>query len=111
MQQVNFRLTDDEKRVLIALAETRGISIAELAKEAVLKEISAIRVDLAFQLLQEGKIGFKRAWTLSGLTYHEFLVEWSHRGAEEVISEEAEKKALKVALDLDLSQFLRNQEE
>ena len=45
MQQVNFRLSKEEKEVLNQIAQIKGISIAELAKNAVLKEIKEDRID------------------------------------------------------------------
>ncbi len=107
MEQINFRVQEDEKQVLKALAEMKGISVPELVKQAVLKEIGPLRIDLAFQLLKGGKIGRKRTWILSGLSYHEFLVEWSKRGAEEVIPEEAAVKELELVKTLDLKKYLQ----
>jgi hypothetical protein len=111
MAQVNFRVNDDEKAVLDALAKHRGVSVAELAKQAVLKDISKSRVDLAFDLLKEGKIGRKKTWFLSGLDYHEFMVEWSKRRAEEQIPDEAERKGFELAMSIDLNKFLRDKDE
>ena len=110
MEQINFRLLKDEKEILTTIARSRGISVAEFAKKAVLKEITPSRSDLAFRLLKEGKIGFKRAWKISGLTYHEFLIEWSNRGAEEKISQKSEEKGLKYALSFDLEPFFKDNE-
>ena len=107
MAQVNFRVNDDERVVLHALAKQRGISVAELAKQAVIKEILPFRVDLAFQLLIEGKIGRKRAWVISGLEYHSFMLEWTKRGAVELISDEAEQKGFDLARNIDLEKFIR----
>jgi predicted HTH domain antitoxin len=107
MEQINFRLLKDEKEILATISRSQGISMAEFAKKAVLKEISALRVDLGFNLLEEGKIGFKRAWKISGLTYHEFLIEWNNRGAEEKISQIAEEKGLKEALSFDLIPYFK----
>ncbi|MHA1648396.1 MAG: hypothetical protein ACTSVL_12575 [Promethearchaeota archaeon] len=98
----------DEKDILATIARSRGISMAEFAKKAVLKEISPLRVDLAFNLLKEGKIGFKRGWKIAGLTYHEFLIEWSNRGAEEKISQIAEEEGLKAALSFDLKPYFKD---
>ncbi len=108
MAQVNFRVNDDEKAVLDALAKHRGVSVAELAKQAVLKDISKSRVDLAFELLKEGKIARKKTWFLSGLDYHEFMIEWSKRGAEEQIPDEAIQKGFDLARSIDLSRFLKD---
>jgi hypothetical protein len=111
MAQVNFRVNDDEKAVLDALAKHRGVSVAELAKQAVLKDILKSRIDLAFELLKEGKIGRKKTWFLSGLDYHEFMVEWTKRGAEEQIPDEAERKGWELARNLDIKKFLREKDE
>lgn len=68
-------------------------------------KISNIRVDLAFKLLNEGKIGFKKSWIISGLSYQEFLNEWSKRGITEEISEEAMEKGNELALSLSLEEL------
>ena len=107
MGQINFRIEEDVKELIDFIAENWGISTAELAKRATLKEISEVRVDLAFQLLEEGKIGRKRAWKLSGLSTLEFLNEWTKRGAEEVISDKARESTLDLIKSLDLSKFKR----
>ena len=108
MEQINFRLLSDEKEVLKIIAQSRGISVAEFAKNAVLNEISESRTNIAFSLLNEGKIGFKRAWKIAGLTYHEFLTEWNNRKAEEKISQIAEDNGLNAALTFDLKPFFKN---
>ena len=75
MPQINFRVNDDEALFIQAIAEIRGISAPEIAKQALMKTISPLRVDIAFQLLKDGKIGRKHAWKLSGVSYYEFLQE------------------------------------
>lgn len=107
MAQINFRVKEDEKELLQAVAKMRGISVSELARQAVLKEFSPLRVDLAFQMLREGKLGFKHAWKLSGLSHHEFMLEWSNRGAQEVIPNEVAEKALGTALSINLETLRR----
>ena len=105
MNQVNFRLKEDEKNLLKIIAGLQGIPISQLAKQIVLKEIEPKRVDIAFQMLEEGKCGRKRAWIISGLSYHEFMNEWSLRNAEEHIPDEVYEKSLEDALSLDLKLF------
>lgn len=107
MTQINFRIDEEIKEIIDLIAQNRGISAAELAKQATLKEISKIRVDLSFQLLKAGKIGRKRTWKLSGLSTLEFLNEWTKRGAEEVISDEARESTIELIKSLDLTKFKR----
>lgn len=108
MEQINFRISGDEKQVLKVLAELNGVSVTEFVKQVVLKEVGPVRVDLAFRLLAEGKIARKRAWLLSGLTYHEFMLEWEKRHAEEIIPEAIRAKELENGLIIDLRRFLKN---
>lgn len=108
MQQINFRIEEDEKMVLDLLAKHHGQSVAEYTRKTIEKEIAVVRIDLAFQLLHEGKIGFKRCWKISGLMYHEFINEWTKRNGAEVIPEEIEEKGVKLAISLDPKLFLRN---
>ena len=105
MAQISFRVDDDTKSIIEFISKIKGISPAELAKRATLKEISNIRVEVAFTLLEEGKIGRKRAWTISGLSPHEFLVEWTNWGAKENISDKIIEKELNLIDIIDLSQF------
>ena len=56
-------------------------------------------------MLKEGRCGRKRAWQLSGLSYHEFMIEWSNRDAVEVIPDEVYDRSLADALSLDLEIF------
>ena len=106
MEQINFRIKKDEKSIIKSLADIQGVSIAEFAKKAVLDEITKKRVDLAFELLSEGKIGRKRTWILSGLSNLEFLNEWSKRDAEEEIPEDIINKELEFAKEFDLRKYL-----
>ena len=107
MEQINFRVSKDERRVIDLLAKIKGISISELAKETVLKDIASVRVELAFDLLKQGKIGRKQTWLISGLSASEFLVEWTKRGAEEKIPDGLVEWELDVAKNLDLGRYMR----
>ena len=107
MEQINFRVSKDEKQVIDIIARAKGISTSELAKQTVLKDVKSTRVDLAFELLKQGKIGRKKTWLISGLSAHEFLVEWTRRGAEEVMPDDMVDRELEIAKDLDLKKFMR----
>lgn len=105
MEQINFRIKAEEKAILKWLAESRGISVAEFAKQSVLTDIADARIEIAFDLVKQGKIGRKRAWTLSGLTHLEFLNEWSIRKMEEAITDEILENEVSRAMEIDLSKY------
>ena len=105
MAHINFRIDEEIKDIIDLIAEMQGITAAELAKRATLKEISSERVEIAFRLLAEGKIGRKKAWKISGLGAHEFLNEWTRRDAEEKIDEGSMDKELKLISTLDIKKY------
>ena len=107
MEQINFRLNAEDKRILQQISKFKGISVAEYIKRIVLDDLSDIKVDAAFDLLKQGKIGRKRAYFLSGLTYNEFTLELHNRGIQEHTSEAAFERGIQIAKDLDLTPFLR----
>lgn len=107
MEQVNFRVSPEEKELLKLLAESKSITIAELARSSVLKDIAPIRVDLAFDLLAAGKIGRKKAWLVSGLAYHEFMAEWTRRGAEDRLPDAVVEHELETLSRLDFRKHMK----
>ncbi|MCF2140122.1 MAG: hypothetical protein K9W44_08720 [Candidatus Lokiarchaeota archaeon] len=107
MGQINFRISEEEKHILQLLAHNRGLTITEFVKHNIFRIISHERVDLAFKLLQEGKINRKKAWKISGLNGSEFLKEWTRRGAEEKIPDELTEKSLEIAMSLKTTEFLK----
>ena len=111
MSQINFRVNDEIKEIIDIISENKGISVAELAKRATLKEIAQMRVEIAFTLLAEGKIARKKAWKLSGLSALEFLNEWTERGAEEKVSDEIMDHQSKLIKEIDISKYLKPRKE
>jgi hypothetical protein len=112
MTQINFRIDDSIKLILEIVAKEKGKSVAQLAKESLLKEIEPIRIELAFELLKEGKIGRKKAWKISGLDYPGFLHEWKERNAEENITSDSiedESKLIEELIHQDsYKKYLKN---
>ena len=81
-----------------------------MAKLCLLKEVQETRVDLAFQRLKEGEIGFKKAWKISGLAYPKFMLEWTQRDAKETIPDKLLKGEIDFALKFDLSKLLKHRD-
>ncbi|MHA1521550.1 MAG: hypothetical protein ACTSRK_15320 [Promethearchaeota archaeon] len=107
MSQINFRVDLDTKSIIDLISERDGISSAELAKRSLMDRISKDRVEIAFELLNLGKIGRKKCLTISGLTIFEFLKEWTKRGAEEQISENIIDKEIEALSHLNLKNYLK----
>ena len=99
MSQINFRISKKDLEIYKDIANLEGKSVAELARSAFFNHMKHKRIDFAFDLLNNGKCGFKRAFTLSGLSYHEFLLEWSKRDAKEVIPDKLFEDHLEKAIN------------
>ena len=108
MGQINFRISEEDKSVLQLLAQIRGLTLTEFVRHNIFETISQERIGLAFQLLEDGRIGRKKAWKITGLNGQEFLKEWTRRNAEEKISDELAEQTLQIAESLNSAEFLRN---
>ncbi|MHA1720012.1 MAG: hypothetical protein ACTSWX_00260 [Promethearchaeota archaeon] len=108
MAQINFRISNDDLKVAKMISEITGISLAEIARKAFLNNLKPKRVEIAFELLKEGKCGFKKAWKITGMEYEEFLSEWAKRDAKEIIPEEIMEEQLKWALNYDIRKLMKN---
>lgn len=105
--QINFRMNESDLKIAKIIAKEKGVSLAELARKALEEKLLPERLELAFNLLKDAKVGFKGAWNLSGLDYNSFMVEWARRGAVEEIPLEIIKKNLEKAKNIDWSSFLK----
>jgi predicted HTH domain antitoxin len=107
MEQINFRLKAEDKQILQQISKLQGISVAEYIKRLVLNDLSQTKVEAAFDLFRKGKIGRKRAFLLSGLTYNEFTLELHDRKIQEHTSEDAFERGIETIDILDLTPLLR----
>ncbi len=110
MSQINFRINSEEMQIIREIAQSKGISLSEMAKRSLLREVEEKRVDLAFQRLKEGEIGFKKTWKMSGLSYTKFMLEWAERDAKEMIPDKLLEKEIDFALNFDLSKLLKHRD-
>ncbi|MHA1520770.1 MAG: hypothetical protein ACTSRK_11360 [Promethearchaeota archaeon] len=107
MSQINFRIDPGDMVVIKKLAEEKGISVAELAKRALKEKLKIERLNLAFQMLFDEKVGFKGAWKISGLEYKEFLSEWVKHDAHEKIPLDLIKKNISDAKNYDWTSLMK----
>ncbi|MHA1521880.1 MAG: hypothetical protein ACTSRK_17015 [Promethearchaeota archaeon] len=82
-----------------------------MVKRIGIKKLEHHRVDLAFSLLDEGKISKKKAFKLSGLTYHDFMEQGEIRKVSEKIPDELIESELAAIHELDITQFLKIDDE
>ncbi|MHA1775966.1 MAG: hypothetical protein DRO88_00970 [Promethearchaeia archaeon] len=108
MYQINFRVKEEEKAILEKIAKIEKISLAELSKRLILKELNELRIKIAFDLMGKGKIGKKIAWKMSGLSYYEFLKKINDLKITEKVSEEVMEKEIAAMNQLDYKELLKS---
>lgn len=101
MNQINFRLSKDEYDTVKLIANLSNISIPALIKDLTKSEIKKRGKKLALELYKQNRIGFKKAWKISQLSFHEFTQLLVNNGIEPHISEELDKKMVNLADSLN----------
>ena len=82
-----------------------------MSKRIVIKELEHLRVEIAFSLMDEGKISKKKAFKLSGLSYNEFMQQGAIRKVTEKIPEDLIEKEFATIHELDITRFLKTDAE
>jgi predicted HTH domain antitoxin len=82
MKEINFKVSEDEYKSAENLAKYLGKTVPVLVKELGLKALREASVDLALGLYKNDKIGLKRAWQMTGLSFHEFTGLLMSRGID-----------------------------
>ncbi|MHA1728027.1 MAG: hypothetical protein ACTSWY_04780 [Promethearchaeota archaeon] len=103
MKQINFRLTEDEYEIVDNISKILDKSIPSLLKEIGMKEIEKICPKLALNLYRNNKIGLKKAWKLSRLTFFEFIQLLIENNIEPNIPDELDEKMVDLAQNLKIS--------
>ncbi|NVM01351.1 MAG: hypothetical protein HWN67_03390 [Candidatus Helarchaeota archaeon] len=105
MKQINFRLSDEEYKLVEELAKVLDKSVPALLKELGMKEINTLRLRLAIDLYSNNKIGLKKAWKLSHLPFIKFLQHLNSKNIEPNITDELDDKMVNLALDLRFNEI------
>jgi len=100
MKQINLRLTEEEFLVVEQISKILNQSVPSLLKELSLKELTHIRKKIALDLYTQKKVGFKRAWKISGLSFYEFQQAVISAGIEPNVPEEMVDEMINLALIL-----------
>lgn len=88
MYQINFRVSSEEYEIIKLYSEFSDKSIPSIMKENALIEIKKKAKILAIELYRQNKIGFKQAFKLSFLSFHEFIQLLIENDIEPNISDE-----------------------
>ena len=107
MKQVNFRLADEEYELLMLLAEQLNDSVPNLSKKILLENISDVRKKVALKAYEQKKIGLKKAWKLSGLTFYEFNELLVANDVEPNIPDDVDDKLINLALNIKKEDILK----
>ncbi|MHA1299669.1 MAG: UPF0175 family protein [Candidatus Helarchaeota archaeon] len=105
MKQINFRLSDEEYKIVEELAKFLDKSVPALLKELGMKEINSICLKLAIELYRDNRIGLKKAWKLSHLSFIKFLQLLQENNIEPNITDELDEKMVDLALELRLEEI------
>lgn len=59
MSQLNIRINKEDRAIISLIAKNKGISVAELVRSVLMKEILADKVNILLNLVAEGKLSRK----------------------------------------------------
>ena len=96
MNQINIRLSKEEYAIVKLIADLSNLSIPALIKDLTRTEIKKKGKKLALELYKQNTIGFKNAWKISQLSFHEFTQFLVDNNVEPHISEDLDKKMIKM---------------
>lgn len=107
MKQINFRVDEELYEILKLLASQLDESIPNLSKKIILDNLSDIRKKIALKGYEEKKIGLKKAWKISGLSFLEFNNLLIESNIEPQISDNLDDKLIDIALNIKKSDILK----
>ncbi|MHA1720440.1 MAG: UPF0175 family protein [Promethearchaeota archaeon] len=101
MNQINFRLSKDEYEIVKLLANLSNLSVPAMIKEFTKAEIKKKGKKLALELYKQNRIGFKKAWKISQLSFHEFTQLLVENNIEPHINEDIDDKMINLVDNLN----------
>lgn len=87
MNQISLRMAEEDIKILQMVSDEMNTPIASLYRQATLRTFKEWKLDQLFRLYSIGRLGLKKAWKLSRMTWPEFLLELERRQIEPPISE------------------------
>lgn len=102
MKEVSFQISEDEYEIIESIAGILNKSVSSLLKEISLQKIGNIAPEIALKLYSEKKIGLKKAWKISRMSFFEFSDLIVKNNIEPPISDELDDKLIDNMLSTDL---------
>jgi len=99
--QLNLKLNQENYNILEIIARDQNLKITSLATSIFIGALNQFRIQRALELYQNGEIGLKEAWNLSGLSFIDFLEELKLNEIEPPISKEIDEYTEKIAQELE----------
>ena len=101
MKQINFRIDENIYEILELISKQINESIPNISKRIILENIVDVRINIALEAYKQCKIGFKKAWKISGLSFFEFNNLLIKNNIESPISEDLDDKIIETALQIN----------
>src|SRR3990172_2911525 len=108
MAQLNIKIDDEDSELLRIVARTEGIPVSALFRIVINRTFDSWRLEKVFELYSQGKIGLKKAATLSKLTLVEFVNKLEELDLEPPHSKEMEEISERLASQVTRERLLRN---
>ena len=109
MKQINFRVEESVFEILKIISTQLNETIPNLSKRLILENIGELRKKIALHGYQEGKLGLKTAWKISGLSFLEFNNLLVKNNIEPPIPEELDDKLIEIALKIEKKDLFKNE--
>jgi len=90
MKQINLYVDEKSFKALKYFAKEVDMPTSTLAKQITIPEIKKFLVDKSIEEYKSGRIGFKRAWKLSRISFFEFVNELIKQDIEPPLSEKVQ---------------------
>ena len=102
MNQISLRMAEEDIKILQLVSEEMNTPIASLYRQATLKAFNEWKLTHLFRLYSNGRLGLKKVWKLSRMSWTEFLLELERRQIEPPISELVDEYTDKIRKQIQL---------
>lgn len=111
MAQLNLKLSEKEYEVLKYYSRNEKLPLASAFRTIVSETIDSWRLNFTMQEYCRGKLGFKKAWKMSGVSFNQWLRALEQSDLEVDIPQILEQRSEEIAQSLDLKDFLKSPKE